>query len=489
MRPVRFLLAVALGVAAVPPAVPIFGEFGTPALAAPSPTAAPEAPAPAEGQTVCTITTRGASGLSGILATSTGYIAINDSQATRSNTKIFYFDTGCKLKSTLAYSGDGAYDPEDIGQASDGTLWIADTGDNPPLSGGSGNRRRTIALWSVAPGSGHRPVIHRFTYPDPPHDAEALLISGDGTPIIITKQNEVDKFGTASGLYVPAAPIQNNNSTGVALKLVGEFKPPSTDTPSPLPVLGRGLITGGATSPDKTRVVLRTYTDAFEWDVPDGDIVKAITTGTPRVTPLPNEAQGESIAYTADGTAFVTVVDNESPASTETPILRYTPALGAPMAADDAADDGGAPESNRSWIDKLTLQDLVYVLGVIGLIGLILVIIGVVGIRRSRQLRRTASVRAKGTASTASATDRKRDDSDGAGPGDPGAASPSYERPRQQRSGTVYGRPANQPAGREAGEPHVQPRSSPWGDRGHSHSQDPEPYDDGYRSTSGGGWR
>ena len=53
-------------------------------------------------------------------------------------------------------------------------------------------------------------------------------------------------------------------------------------------------------SPDGTRIVLRTYADAFEWDVPDGDIVTAVTTGKPRVTPLADEF-GESIAYTPDG--------------------------------------------------------------------------------------------------------------------------------------------------------------------------------------------
>ena len=31
-------------------------------------------------------------------------------------------------------------------------------------------------------------MLHRLTYPDgKPHDAEALLIDADGTPIIITK--------------------------------------------------------------------------------------------------------------------------------------------------------------------------------------------------------------------------------------------------------------------------------------------------------------
>ena len=58
------------------------------------------------------------------------------------------------------------------------------------------------------------------------------------------------------------------------------------------------------------RVALRTYTAAYEWDVPDGDVVKAITTATPRITPLPDEPQGESIAYTADGR----LPDRERPA-------------------------------------------------------------------------------------------------------------------------------------------------------------------------------
>ncbi len=59
------------------------------------------------------------------------------------------------------------------------------------------------------------------------------------------------------------------------------------------------MITGAAVSPDRSRVVLRTYAEAYEWDVTDGDVVKAITSGVPRVTPLPDEPQGEAIAYTA----------------------------------------------------------------------------------------------------------------------------------------------------------------------------------------------
>ena len=39
---------------------------------------------------------------------------------------------------------------------------------------------------------------------------------------------------------------------------------------------------------------------------------RAITTTRPAITPLPDEAQGESIAYAPDGKSFYTVSDAES---------------------------------------------------------------------------------------------------------------------------------------------------------------------------------
>ena len=57
------------------------------------------------------------------------------------------------------------------------------------------------------------------------------------------------------------------------------------------------LVTGAARSPDGSKVVVRTYADAFEFDVPNGDIVKALTDGKPRATALADPF-GEAIAYT-----------------------------------------------------------------------------------------------------------------------------------------------------------------------------------------------
>jgi hypothetical protein len=52
----------------------------------------------------------------------------------------------------------------------------------------------------------------------------------------------------------------------------------------------------------------------------DGDIVKAITGGTPVITPLPNEENGQAITYSADGKLFLTL------SSVDKPVLRsYQP--------------------------------------------------------------------------------------------------------------------------------------------------------------------
>jgi hypothetical protein len=202
---------------------------------------------------------------------------------------------------------------------------VADIGDNVTAQ----THRSTIALWRV-PSDGGDPVIHRLSYPDGPHDAEALLFDATG-PVIVTKE-----LSGLAGLYRPTGPLQPSSPTGVALQRVAEFRPAATGTSNPLGGIGELVITGAATSPDRKRVALRTYAAAYEWDVRDGDVVKAITTGVPRATPLPDEPQGESIAYTPDGKSFLTLSDVSGP----TELRRYQPStqeLPAPSASASAA--------------------------------------------------------------------------------------------------------------------------------------------------------
>jgi hypothetical protein len=153
-----------------------------------------------------------------------------------------------------------------------------------PASGLEGQSRPTVALWRVDLNGDRVPVIHRFAYPDGARDAEALLLDSDGTPLIVTKEA---RCGRAVPAGVRPGDPNNSHEQAVPLERVGEFAPVDTGTEHALGRAARQVVTGGANSPDGDRVVLRTYTDAFEFDVTDGDVVRAITSGTPRITPLP----------------------------------------------------------------------------------------------------------------------------------------------------------------------------------------------------------
>jgi hypothetical protein len=312
---------------------------------------------------LCVVDDPRATELSGLVATPTGYIAINDGQDRPSLVHIVYLDLACKVTKVTPYP-TAARDPEDVTVAPDGTLWVADTGDNIT----NDNRRTTIALWKV-PATGP-PVIHRLTYPDGPHDAEALLFGTDGKPIVVTKE-----ITGIAGLYVPTAELQPNSQAGVKLRRVGEFRARSSGENNSLGALGEVVVTGAARSPDGRKVALRTYTAAYEWDVPDGDIVKAITTSTPRLTALPDEPQGEAIAYTADGTEFLTLSDEPG----ATALRRTTPSTAAIVTAPPSGSPPPAPAPTGLAAIPLWLTLPVAALG------LGMAAVGFFGLRRSRR--------------------------------------------------------------------------------------------------------
>lgn len=302
---------------------------------------------------------------SGIVATSNGYVVVNGQTTVASHKKIFFLDNKCKVTSKSVALADQR-DPQDVTLTPDGTIWVADIGDNPLES----ERRETIALWKLAEDS-TKPVVYRMSYPDGPHNAGALLLASDGTPVIVTKEPG------KTALYTPTAALVAEET--IPLQKVGSFTPPKTTTEnlfgdSP----GRTTVTGGATSPDGSRVVLRTFADAFEFDVADGNVVEAITKGTPRATALPQEPAGEAITYSADGKSFLTV---SKVAKAE--IRRYTPSTATAKA--DKNDDAAGGSDGQSWYEKLTLDDITYLVGAVGLLGGLLVGAGVLGIVLARR--------------------------------------------------------------------------------------------------------
>lgn len=343
----------------------------TPSAAAEPPTSVASRPAVVAGTPMCTITDPRVTEVSGLVATATGYVVINDSNPISAREKIFFLDRACTVVKTVNYPSS-ARDPEDLAIDKDGTLWIADTGDNSPLSGGSGNRRTTIALWSLAPGARH-PVIHRLAYPDgQAHDAETLLVGGDGRIVIVTKE-------PAGQVFVPDGALRDNNTTGVKLTRVGTFTPTTTGTPNPYGFIGAALITGGAVSPDGTKAVIRTMSDAYEVDVTNGDIAQALTSGTYRITPLPDEPQGEAISYTPDGAFYLTGSDQPGPSK----ILRYRPTT--PTPAPDPSPHASATASTRSSASRPPRHDLLALGATGGTLAALLIVAGSYGIRRSRR--------------------------------------------------------------------------------------------------------
>ncbi|NKQ52953.1 hypothetical protein HFP15_08680 [Amycolatopsis sp. K13G38] len=246
------------------------------ALCAPPATAA-ETPA-----TVCTVTDKRITELSGLVSDGRNWYAINDGGT---SVQVFVLGRDCVVQRVITNSTD-PYDVEDLARSQDGTLWLSDTGDND-------KKRDTVALLAVTPQG--KTTLYRLTYPDGAHDAEALLLDRKGTPYLVTK----NPFGD-SGVYRPSGELRSPGPT--PLERVGSLRFKTTDTPGgPVGGFGSVLVTGGATSADGTVIALRTYTDAYLYPAPDGDVAAALGRDPVRI-PLADEQQGEAIAFEQDGT-------------------------------------------------------------------------------------------------------------------------------------------------------------------------------------------
>jgi hypothetical protein len=230
---------------------------------------------------------------------------------------------GCTI-ATYTLRDAEAVDWEDMAAARDrsgrGRLWFGDIGDNfstrsdgvtvyrvdepkpPPKRGTTGE--------ACAPAPAERPLgATRFDLrcADGPHDAETLLVQpGTQRVFVVTK----DLSGANAVLY--AAPRKLRSGAVQVLERVADVTL-TPGTPDP------GVITGGDSSPDGKRLVLRTYTEAFEWRIPDGDL-RAALAETPTRIALPETPQGEAIAYTRRGDALITT--SEKPPGTDPPVYR-----------------------------------------------------------------------------------------------------------------------------------------------------------------------
>jgi hypothetical protein len=201
---------------------------------------------------------------------------------------VYVLDSACAVVDVRSAAVD-PYDPEDLALGADDTIWLSDTGDNLA-------QRTTVALLALHPDGST--AIYRLTYPDGPHDAEALLLAPDGTPFVVTKE----VLGN-SGVYRPSSGLVDG--TTVAMTKVASLTFSLTGTPGgPVGRAGQLMVTGGAVSPDGKLVALRTYTDAYVWPLTGSDVAAALTAKPTRIA-LPQAPQGEAISFGADGRELV----------------------------------------------------------------------------------------------------------------------------------------------------------------------------------------
>lgn len=210
---------------------------------------------------------------------------------------VFALTTTGAVKGPVRVTGAQVWDWEDISVAScpKGTcLYIADIGDND-------RTRRSITVYRTpepAPGDAEtdRVEVLRATYPDGPHDAEALIVLPNGDLFLVTKGN-----GDPAALYRLKSPFQDGVT--VALERVAALLPAKANGKESSAARNT-RITDAEASPDGRWVVLRTPGAVIFYDA------REFTNGRIRevyrydVTPA-REPQGEGVALASDGDVWL----------------------------------------------------------------------------------------------------------------------------------------------------------------------------------------
>jgi hypothetical protein len=189
-----------------------------------------------------------------------------------------------------------------LGPGVDGkpALYIGDVGDNdrerrdaviyrlpePDLSGGVDR-----------PANGRTAPAEAFhlTYPDGARNVEAMLVHPETGEVVLVSKD----YNGKSRVY--RYPGQLDSGRRVTMDLVADV-----DLSRFGPVAS--AVTDGAVSPDARRVVLRTYSQALEYDLAaDAPLTSLWPRQQPRVIPLNDGPQGEGITYRIDGKALLTI--------------------------------------------------------------------------------------------------------------------------------------------------------------------------------------
>jgi hypothetical protein len=238
--------------------------------------------------------------------------------------RVFGVDTTGKVKAVLKFSAK-VRDTEAIGVDRDGTIYIADIGDNNAS-------RDMIEVYTIPEPSdlsdseGIKYHRYDFKYPDGPHNAETLLIEPETKRLYFVTKTTKSK----GGIY--AAPETASRQGTNKLTKIG-------DAP-----IG---ITDGTFMPDGKTVVLRTYLDVqtVTWGDTPAVVAKAAT----------QIGQGESVAVGPAGNDLLVGTEGKNSAVYQMAVPAKAVAAPKPSATPTpkaSAGDSSEPKKNHNlrWI-------------------------------------------------------------------------------------------------------------------------------------------
>ncbi|MDB4973165.1 MAG: hypothetical protein JWN48_1506, partial [Myxococcaceae bacterium] len=226
--------------------------------------------------------------------------------------RAFAIDLHGRAVAELRLGNVEANDIEDIalvrgqGKAPD-LLYLADTGDN-------WKHRPSVQLYRVEEPrldpAGERIVLSReaktihVRYDDGPHDAETLLADPvQGDLYLVAKSHN---FFSEQPVGVYRLPAEELRSGQVLARKVA--------------TIALGATTAGDIAPDGSAVMVRNYWSAMYWPrAPGESVASALAKPGCRMPVSDISKQGESLAFTADGSAYVTVPEGSHPA-----LFRYS---------------------------------------------------------------------------------------------------------------------------------------------------------------------
>lgn len=224
--------------------------------------------------------------------------------------RVFLLNARGETVLVVNLKGANAVDWEDLAVARNGEnaqVYVGDIGDNARKrneivvyrfaeSAISKNAISSTRIDAAAPQIEIAPQKMTLRYPDGARDCETLMATRDGFLILVSKDSNGSTIYKTTRAFAP--------DTTQTLAIVGRFRFGTEG------VFTR-LATGGDLSADEKRVVVRTYSSAYEWKLPQtknatsANAWRDVWKQTPRVVDLPAQQQGEAICWALNGRSWL----------------------------------------------------------------------------------------------------------------------------------------------------------------------------------------